>query len=233
MNDQSQSIQQQLQGEAKSIPATFIDVITSPAGSFRQMPKSGGYLAPLIFMVLIGAVGGLLLSLLALFGLGRGGVIGGLAAVVLMPIMMGIFGFLGAAILYVFWKILGSGESFETAYRCSAYAAAIMPVTAVLQVIPYLGSVLGLAWMTYLMVVASTEVHGIGAKKAWIAFGIIGALLMVSNLTVEIAGRKMMHEMETWGQQTGLDNVEDMDPEEAGKAIGRFLKGIGRAAEEK
>lgn len=133
----------------------------------------------------------------------------------------------------LFKKILGSGESFETAYRCSAYASAIMPVTAALQAVPYLGSVLGLAWMTYLMVVASTAVHGIAAKKAWIAFGIIAALLMVSNLTVEIAGRKMMREMKTWGQQTGLDNPEDMDPEKAGKAIGQFLKGIRQAAEDK
>jgi hypothetical protein len=233
MNDQSQSIQQQLQGEARSLPAIVFAVITNPVRFFRQMPKTGGYLAPLIFMVLIGVVGGLLLTILALFGLGRGGVLTGLAAVVLMPLMMAIFSFLGAAILFIFWKILGSGESFETAYRCSAYASAIMPVTVVLQVVPYLGSVLGLAWMTCLMVVASTEVHRIAAKKAWIAFGIVGGLLILSNLSVEIAGRKMMHGMKTWGRQTGLDNLDDMAPEEAGKAIGQFLKGIGQAAEEK
>jgi hypothetical protein len=197
MNNHSQSMQQQLQREAKSLPATVMQVITNPAGFFGQMPKSGGYLPPLIFMVFVAIVSGFLLTILALLGLGRGGVLTGLAAVVMMPLMMAIFSFLGAAILFIFWKILGSGESFETAYRCSAYASAIMPITAVLRAVPYLGSVLGLVWMTYLMVVASTEVHGIAVKKARIAFGIVGGLLILSTLSAEITGRKMMHEMKT------------------------------------
>ena len=236
MNVPSQAIQQQLQREAKSVPATVIEILTKPTAFFRQMPKTGGYFAPFIFMVVVGAVGGLLLPILALLGLGQGDLIGGLAAVILMPLLIGLFGFVGAAILFVIWKILGSGESFETAYRCGAYAAAILPVTVLLQTVPYLGSVLGAAWMTYLMVVASIEVHGINAKRAWIAFGILGALVILSNLTVEIAARKMMSEMEAWGQQTGLENLEnleEMDPEEAGQAIGEFLKGIGQAAEQK
>ena len=55
MNDQSQAVQQQLQAETRSAPSIVIQVILNPADFFRQMPKSGGYVAPLIFMVLMGA----------------------------------------------------------------------------------------------------------------------------------------------------------------------------------
>ncbi len=216
--------------QIKATPATALEVITNPTGFFRQMPKTGGFLPPLIFMIVMGAIGGLLQAILGLFGLGSADVISGLIALILMPIMVAIFSFVGAAILFVFWKILGSTESYETAFRCGAYTAAIMPITILLNIIPYLGGILGLAWMTFLLVQASIEVHGLAAKKAWIAFGILFALLAISSITTEIATRKISRSMAEW-QQTNQAQIDEMSPEEAGKAMGKFLKAFEEAAE--
>jgi hypothetical protein len=231
MDNQAQA-SQGLGQQVRAVPGTVLEVITSPAGFFRQMPRTGGFLPPLLFMVLMGVAGGLLQVVLALVGLG-GDLVSGLLAVILMPLLVGIFGFIGAAILFLFWKIIGSQESFETAFRCGAYTAAILPLTTVFNIIPYLGSIMGLVWMTYLLVVASTEVHGIAAKKAWIAFGAIGAVLAISSLSVEIAARKMMRGMGEWQQSNqrvlkDMDKLDEMSPEEAGKALGQFLKGLGQ-----
>lgn len=222
---------QGLAEQIKATPATALEVITNPAGFFRQMPKTGGFLAPLLFMVVMGAIGGVLQAILGLFGLGSGDMISGLIALILMPIMVAIFSFVGAAILFVFWKILGSAESYETAFRCGAYTAAIMPITILLNIIPYLGTILGLAWMTFLLVQASMEVHGMASKKAWTAFGILFAFLAISSISTEIASRKISKSMAAWQQNNG-DHLEEMTPEEAGKAMGEFLKAFGKTAEQ-
>jgi len=131
---------------------------------------------------------------------------------------------------------MGSQESFETSYRGMAYTAAIMPITTVLNLLPYLGGVLGLVWMTYLLVVISTEVHEIKPKTAWIGFGAICAVFVLLTVSAESAGRRMAREMEAWQleleQRTGdMKRLQEMTPEEAGKAMGEFFKGMQEAME--
>ena len=88
------------------------------------MPKSGGFVEPLVFMVSMGVVSGVIQSVLALVGLSFAASFAmAIASIIIVPIMTGIFGFVGGAILFVIWKIMGSEQSFETAYRCGAYAA--------------------------------------------------------------------------------------------------------------
>lgn len=209
--------------EVKNIMPAAIAVITGPADFFRGLPKSGGYLRPLLFIVVLSAVSGLLGALLSLAGLGpASGLATGLFAIVLMPILAAIFGFIAAAILFVIWKLMGSRESFETAYRCLAYTAAIMPVTTVLNLIPYVGPVIGLVWMTFLLVTASTEVHTIKKKTAWAGFGAICAVLVLISVSAEIAGRKMAGHMQSWPQES----QGEMTPEEASRIMGDLLKGL-------
>jgi hypothetical protein len=228
------TIQEQLCG----IRATALQVITRPGEFFRTMPKSGGFLPPLTFMVALGLATGLVHTLLSLLRLSPGGTVTGLAALILVPIVVGVFGFIGAAILFIIWKLMGSGESYETAYRGMAYTAAILPITAVLGIIPYLGGLVGLLWMTFLIVVVSIEVHGIKPKTAWVGFGAICAFFAVTSLSAEYAGRKMVKGMEAWQKEhqstlKQLEGLQDMTPEEAGKAMGEFLKGLQQAVEEK
>jgi hypothetical protein len=226
-----------LVNQLTEIKSTALQVMTKPNEFFRTMPKEGGFLPPLTFMVALGVVTGLVHTLLALFRLSPGGTVTGIGALILVPIVVAIFGFVSAAILFAIWKLMGSRESFETAYRGMAYTAAVMPVTAALGIIPYLGGLIGLVWMTFLIVVVSVEVHGIKPKTAWVTFGAICAFFAVTSLSAEHAGRKMVRGMEAWQQENQatlkqLEGLEDMTPEEAGKAMGDFLKGLQQAVEE-
>jgi hypothetical protein len=208
---------------------TAIAVVTNPIGFFKTMPKTGGLVEPLIFLALIGGVGGILQAILSIFGVGHAAsFFMALAFIVIVPIATVLFSFVSAAILYIIWKLLGSQEPFETAFRCGAYAAAITPLTALLGVIPYLGSVLGLAWMTYLLVIASVEVYQIEVKKAWIVFGIIAALLALSSISSQIAARRITSQLDQFQKTMKSD---DMTPEEAGKKMGEFLKGLEKSAD--
>lgn len=235
--ENQQNVQADIQEQLKGIVPTVIEVITNPKGFFSKMPKTGGFVQPLLFMVVLGVVSGLITSVLSLVGVGpAGAMLSGLAAVILIPIVVAIFGFVGAAILFLIWKVLGSQESFETAYRGMAYTAAIMPITTILNFVPYIGGVIGLVWLTYLIVVVSTEVHAIKQKTAWIVFGAIGAVLALLSISAETAGRKMAREMEAWSQQhehsmRNLERLQEMSPEEAGKAMGEFFKGMQEAME--
>jgi hypothetical protein len=232
--DNASKVQEQLSGTL----TTALQVITKPNEFFRTMPKSGGFLSPLVFMVVLGLITGLVHTILTLFRLSPGGAITGLAALILIPIVIAIFGFIGAAILFLIWRLMGSSESYETAYRGIAYTASIMPVTAVLGIIPYLGTLITLIWTTFLIVVVSIEVHKIQPKTAWVGFGSICAVLALISLGTEYAGRKMIKGLEAWQQDhqltlERLEGLHDMTPEEAGKAMGDFFKGIQKAVEEK
>lgn len=188
-----------------AIPQTAIRVVTSPAAFFREMPKSGGFLEPLVFMVVMsvisGVLGGVLHALSNILGLHLySGVAVGFMAIVMMPVLAAIgsaiFGFIAAGILFVIWKLLGSNADYETAYRCTAYLAAITPITTVLGIIPYIGGSIGLVVMLYYLVTASVETSGIPYRKAWVVFGIITAVFVILNVSAQITARRFARNME-------------------------------------
>lgn len=181
--------------DLKEIVETAIKVLTSPQTFFREMAKRGGYVKPLIFMIVMGVVGGLIQSLFNIIGLRVAtGLAMGVASIILVPIVIAIFGFVGAAILYLIWKLMGSQEEYETAYRCAAYISALTPITCVLGIVPYIGGAVGVALAMYFTIIASIEVHRIPSQKAWLVFGIIGAILILLNITGEISSRRMVRE---------------------------------------
>jgi len=218
-----------LQGQVSSVVNTMVSVITNPAGFYRGMSRTGGFVDPLIFMVAMGIVGAVLQIPLSFFHLGMAGSFGmALAYIILMPIGVIIGGFVGGAILMLVWKVMGSQENYETCFRCFAYATAISPITNFLHVIPYLGPIIGLAWMTYLLVTASVEVHELQAKASWIVFGVIAGILALMSLSAQYFARKLTKQME--GMQKTFGNIDQMSPEEAGKKVGEFLKGMEKGA---
>jgi hypothetical protein len=177
----------------QAMPQTAIKVITAPTEFFRTMPKTGGFFEPLVFMAIMGAIGGLIAAVASFMGLGMGmGGAQGLLAIIMVPLFVAIGGFIGAAILFVIWKLLGSQQDYEVAYRCCAYLAALMPITTVLGLIPYAGAAASIALMTFYLVIASTEVHGIAAQKAWITFGIIGAILLILSIKGQYTARQYL-----------------------------------------
>lgn len=221
--------------QKKSPLDTIIDtvkkVILTPGDFYRGMPKAGGFVDPLIFAVVLGVVAGLVRAALGLVHLG--GVVGigvALGMIIMTPIMVAIFGFVGAAIMFVIWKLMGSNESYETAYRCGAYACAISPITAVLGIIPFAGGLIGMAWMLFLIVTASVEVHKIPAKKAWLVFGIITAVFALASLGAQASARKAQRGMAEWQREMGVKTSKDMTPEDAGKAAASFVKAMQEQA---
>jgi hypothetical protein len=187
-----------------AMPQTAIKVVTGPAVFFREMPKTGGFGEPLLFLMVMGAVTGLIQAVLLMFGLVpdvQMSVIVAIGSIVLYPLVSAVAGFIVAAILFVVWKLMGSQESYETAYRCMAYVCALLPITAVLGAIPYAGGVIGVALATYFYVTASVETHKISAQKAWTVFGIIGVLLIAMNLGGEIATRSAQRNNQRLQQQ--------------------------------
>ena len=212
----------ELQDCFRVVPNMMIKIITNPVEFYRDMRKDGGFVEPLVFMICMGVISGIIRSIPAVFGIGvAGSFMMVLASVIFIPILVIIFGFVGAFILFVIWKLMGSEETFETAYRCSAYASGITPVTIFLNIIPYLGTIIGFVWMSFLMVTASTEVHKVKQKTAAIMFGIICLIFVMVSISSQCAMRKMQGGMENFSQDIG-----EMSPEEAGKAMGDFLKGF-------
>lgn len=209
------------EGYIKSLVDTVQRVITNPAGFYQAMPKEGGLVEPLIFMASMGVVAGIIRTILGIAGIGRVASFSmALASIIILPIAIAIFGFISAGILFGIWKAMGSEETYEVAYRCLAYATAISPISAIINIFPYIGPIIGLLWMTYLLVNASTEVHRIQPKPAWVVFGAICAILAVASISTQLAARRYASKLNT------LQNIEKMKPEEAGKAMGEFMKGF-------
>ncbi len=180
-----------------ALPATAIKVITSPAVFFREMPKTGGFLEPLVFMVVMGAVAGLVQAILAIIGLNVGAGTGmAIASIVIFPVIIAIFGFISAAIAFVIWKLMGSKESYETAYRCVAYITALWPITTLFGAIPYIGIVLAIVLTVYFYAIAGIEAHKIASQTAWLVSGIIGIILIAMVVGGGIASRALRGQME-------------------------------------
>lgn len=183
----------------QEIPSLAIKVIINPVGFYQQMPKSGGLRDPLIFMVILSVVAGVLSAVLSTIGFGTGATMaGGLVAIIMVPVLVVIFGFVGAGIAYVIWNIMGSQENFETAFRCVAYTAAIAPIAAILKLVPYLGSFASAIWPMALLAIASIHVHRRSKQASWIVFGVIGAILALISVSGEHTSRQLMSGMDDW-----------------------------------
>lgn len=218
---------------AAGIVGTFIAVVTRPGEFFTAMPRTGGFVQPLIFMIIMGVAGGIVRAVLGMLGLVHGlAVAMALASIVLTPILVVIFGFIGAAILFVIWKLMGSEQDFETAYRCTAYGSAISPITQVFAVIPYLGAVLALAWWTLILVLASTRVHQIRQGVAATVFGIIAVIFAVVSVGAQIAARRMENALNNAQNQMqyGQDGAKQ-DPGKAMQNLGKMLEKRGKNAQ--
>lgn len=192
-----------------AMPQTAVKVVTNPAGFFRGMPKTGGFLEPLVFVVIMGFIAGIIQAILGFIGLGHAGGYGGamtgsFVVIVFMPITAAIGSFIGAAMLFVIWKWMGSRENYKTAYRCGAYLMALVPITAIIGVAPYAGGLIAMAIYVFYLVTASIHVHNLSSQKAWLVFGIIGLLFALLGIYAEHKFRNMGSEMDK-GRKMGKD----------------------------
>jgi hypothetical protein len=193
-----------------AMPQTAVRVVTSPAEFFKEMPKTGGFLEPLVFAVIMGFIAGIIYAVLSLFGAGYGagyGGMSGLRLIIFMPIAAAIGSFIGGAILFVIWKLAGSQEDYETAYRCGAYLMSLAPITAIISVVPYAGGIINMAIYVFYMVTVSINVHNIPSQKAWLVFGIIGIIFALLGFRSEYSARHMSSAAEQW-QKAAKESAE-------------------------
>ena len=152
-------------------------LIVKPGQFFRTMPKTGGVLESLVYILLMVWASVLLVAIESFIsrGVSANNLAMLLGALVIFPLIAAILSFFVAGIFYAVWSFMGSKESYEASYRCLAYTQIFVPVTMLLSLVPYLG-LLGIAWWFFLMVVATREIHSLPAKPALLVFGSIAAL---------------------------------------------------------
>jgi hypothetical protein len=176
--------------DLKAMPRTAIRVITSPAAFFREMPKTGGFGEPLVFMMVMGAIAGFVNAALSIVGIHAGvGIGNALASIIRYPLVIIIPGFIWSAIVFVIWKFMGSREPYETAYRCSAYITSLWPIITALNVIPHAGVLIVIAIGVGFYGIASIEAHKIPSRRTWLVFGVLGAILFVLLISARIEQR--------------------------------------------
>lgn len=214
----------------EAVIATAKAVITDPVAFYKGMPRSGGFGEPIFFVTVMAAVSAVLGAVLTMLGAGFAPTLGGaVLAIVLTPIFAAVLGFVGAGVLFAVWRMIGSRESYETAYRCGAYTMAIAPITTVLTIIPYLGTLVTVGWGFYLVLIASEHVHEIAPQTARVVFGVLFGVLALMSISSQMAARRMQGKVEALHEE--MEKMEEMTPEEAGKAVGEFLKGLQKSVE--
>jgi hypothetical protein len=165
-------------GEARERPSVsgfFSRAGDLVRGFYKAMPKSGGYAAPAVhalFWLFAAVLAELVVSRFRPGPLEFGWAVE-LVWLAVGPLFFLALGFGVSAALFVVWHLMGSKENYQTAFRCWAYAAPAVVLTAVLGAVPYLG-LLGLVYFLYLLVAASLEVHDLPPKRSWIVWGVLG-----------------------------------------------------------
>jgi hypothetical protein len=175
-----------------------IKLVVNPVDFFRTMPRTGGVIDPLLYVVMTALLGVVLSAVESSVSYGAGIHDLGMLAIwlIMAPLIAAILSFFVAAICFAIWTFTGSSESYETSYRCVAYMHILMPITILLSFVPYLG-LLGIAWWLYLMVIATREVHNIPVRPALLIFGIIAALsglVYYSSVSSEMKSREHLKE---------------------------------------
>lgn len=166
--------------------STVQQLLTAPQAFYRHMPRGGGSLAPLLFV--------LILSWTPLFlpvvGKSYALIANGAPVSVLQPALgwgslFSLIGIplagVGSGVCFLIWRMLGSQQPYAVTFRCVATLAVLVPFAVLLARVP-LGWLVIVGWGLYLLVMASVEVHGLKAQHAWLTFGALSSGWILSGV---------------------------------------------------
>ena len=157
-------------------------ILTDPTTVFSKMARQGGFTEPVLFMATIGVIAGIVKIIVTFFFMANGAKVGlltALSSIVIMPITIIAVGYIGAFLLSIIMRLMGKDDTLEIAFRVVAYLSAISPLAVLLLPIPYLGSLVIMAVLFYLLKAAGTQVYELSDKMAGLIFGIgIGGLAL-------------------------------------------------------
>ena len=150
--------------------ATARDTLITPADFFSRLPIRGGFLSPLLYALIMGTLGAMIGSIWGfvfdnplLIQAARSANLTILVGV-FIPIVVLVAIIVSAALLHGSLFLLGGArEDFEATFRVVCYSE----VTQLLNIVPVIGSVVGLIWRVYLLTVGLREVHRISTGKAF------------------------------------------------------------------
>ena len=179
-------------GFASGLIETTQQVLTAPAAFFRSMPTEGGIGSPLLYALILGYAGIVVTAIYefvmtAVIGTSFGSFegLGGAENEVfarMLPALQGGIGlgfklFLGPVFLVLFLFLIagimhlglmlvgGASRGFEATFRVLCYSEA----TAVIQVIPICGQLIGSVYMLVVLTIGLAEAHGTTRGKALVA----------------------------------------------------------------
>jgi hypothetical protein len=159
-------------GLIQGLLGTLRQSLFSPVAFFAGLPRSGGFLVPLLFALIIETVGGL-----AGYVWGQAFESPFLSSPKTSGSMMVVMGLLMPLIVFVSivaWALVlhlslflvgGAKEDFEATFRVVFYTSG----PSLCSVIPIIGTWITLPWRLYLVIIATREVHRITTAKAVVA----------------------------------------------------------------
>lgn len=168
-------------GLVKAFFDTVSMVFTKPGEAFAMMKTEGDMMGPMLF-ALIGGSAGIIVSILfqialhsigfmadrqsAMFGLGVVG-IWSIGSIILAPVMVIAFAFIGSGILHLCLMIVGGAKkSFETTFRVVCFSSGS---TYLLSMIPFCGGMIAGVWNIVLEIIGLARAHEIDTGKAVLA----------------------------------------------------------------
>ncbi len=156
-------------GFFQSVYQTVSQSMLNSADFFSKLPRTDGFLQPLLYGLIIGTLGEMV-SALWLFTL-ESSLLEEAPALAGSPAIIGIL-----IPILVFMKIVGSGlvlhaalfsvgaakEQLEATFRVYCYSSG----PDLLNIVPILGPFAGLVWKLYILIVGLREVHGATTSRA-------------------------------------------------------------------
>jgi hypothetical protein len=163
--------ERQARGFFNAFVETLVMVLTKPDAAFRAMKIEGGLVEPLIYALIGGWLGGVVAFLFSLgfksvglfgsrnnaFGMLAGMGIGSIAFIILLPVMIVIGLFIGAAIVHLCLMIVGgANKTFEATFRVLAFSQGS---TGPLQMIPVCGGLIAGVWGLVVTCIGLARAH--------------------------------------------------------------------------
>ena len=189
--------ERQARGFFNAFVETLVRVLTKPDAAFRAMKIEGGLVEPLIYALIGGWLGGVVAFLFSLgfksmglfanrdnaFGMLTGMGIGSIAFIILLPVMIVIGLFIGAAIVHLCLMIVGgANRTFEATFRVLAFSQGS---TGPLQMIPVCGGLIAGVWGLVVTCIGLARAHETGTERA--VFAVFLPLLVCCGGAILIA----------------------------------------------
>jgi len=175
-------------GFMKAIVETVKAILMEPTRAFTTMRREGGLQDPLIFNLIVGSVGGIVLQIFlgllqmiipGMLGASQsgggpsaaamvaGGAVGMVMGVIMVPVQVALYAFIGSGITHLCLMMLkGAAQPFETTFRVINYTQGAM---GALQLVPVIGWIAMVPWSFVCTIIGLARAHEISTGKAALA----------------------------------------------------------------